>query len=238
MRATLISLVTVPLLGLGLVTGPAHAQAEGEEVDGGPAAPEAAELEPGTRYVDDVRPGEARWYSIEAGQAQGLRGTLTEYGEVEYGCCLELKLHDPDYEQLAFENHNNSDGTPSSLSISQEEVDQTGTYYLEITLGEGAANRPVEYEFDLAATGEPAPGEEPTEEESATDEASPEEDAEETAAASDTDGGGNALLWVLVALLVLLVLLLAAVVVLLLVRQGRQPKASTPTQSGPPHQTQ
>lgn len=47
-------------------------QATGGEIDGGPAATQATVIDVGQDYVDDVRPGEARWYSVEAGTGQSV----------------------------------------------------------------------------------------------------------------------------------------------------------------------
>ncbi len=213
-------------------------RASGVKIAGGPGAPRAAAIDPGQAYVDDVRPGEARWYTLPAGTGQEIAVTLTEDGSTEYGCCLELSLQDPDFDRLARETTYNPDGTATSLRVasSDQGVSGAGGYFVVVELGEGEATSPVRYEFTVERSGtaleEGRPTESPspteaTESPSATptDEASDEggatdeEDAEESddaAAVSATDEGGTSpLVWVALAL-ALLVLGAGAAVALLL----------------------
>jgi hypothetical protein len=227
----LLLLLLLPLVLIAAPTGAVAATAEGEEVDGGPAATRATPIEPGTGYIDDVRAGEARWYTVELQAGQSFDITLTEYGEVEYGCCIEVRLHDAGFDQLAFDNMTNSDGTAttSRVASSEDGVEETGSYYAEVRLT-GSAVRPVTYEFVVNVAGEPVggAGEEqespsPSAAESPTAGDSDDGDTDETEpVATESDGGGSLLLWVIVALLALLVVLLLVAVVFLLIRMQKQ----------------
>jgi hypothetical protein len=229
-------LLIAALLALAFLAAPSAsaATAEGEEIDGGPAATRATPVEPGTTYVDDVQAGEARWYSVPVGAGQAFGVTLTEYGDVEYRCCLKVSLADTDFNSKASDNSYNSDGTAETLRVATDEdgVEEAGTYYVQVQLDQDAAVRPVTFEFTVDVTGE-AIGEDPAASPSASPSAekSPEteddtEDDTEPASTDTDDGGGGFLLWLIVGLLALLVLLLLGTVVLLLVRMQRQ---QTPT---------
>lgn len=224
------------LAALLLLPFPASAMASGEEIDGGAAATQATPVEPGTTYLEDVAPGEARWFSVDVATAQDYGVTLTEYGETEYGCCLSVAWYDSDYDRDMGDNGFNSDGTAKTYRVASEDgVDEDGTRYLEVRLDDGAANRPVAFEFVVDVTGEGAPAESPSASPTETTSESPAADAstdesegdadageEETeAAATDADDDDNTMLWVVLGLLVLLVLLLVAVVVLLMMRMRK-----------------
>ncbi|MFZ5849477.1 MAG: hypothetical protein ACOYX5_19080 [Actinomycetota bacterium] len=232
---------------------PATAMASGEEIDGGAAATQATPVEPGTTYLDDVAPGEARWFSVDVMTAQDYGVTLTEYGDTEYNCCLSVAWYDSDFDRDMGDSGFNTDGTAKTFRVASEGgVDEDGTRYLEIRLDEDSANRQLSFEFVVDVTGEgvaaESPSASPTEaasEEPAADEAdSADEDEPEAAAVDAGDDGGNTMLWVVVGLLVLLVVLLIAVVVLLMVRMrkagavdagsAQQPVGSgqSPTQQG------
>lgn len=203
-------------------------EASGGPIQGGPAATRATAMEAGAAYVDNVKPGEARWYSFPAGQGQEVAVTLTEDGSTDYGCCLELALHGPDFDRIDSESTFNGGATAKTMRVASPDrgLDDSGDYYLEVTLDADAANRPVTYEFVAEVSGaaleespsvEPTPS--PTVEPSPTEEPTPEA-AEEPAedelesAAADTDEGGG--LWtVLIAVLVALVLAAGAAVGLL-----------------------
>lgn len=203
-------------------------EASGGPIQGGPAATRATAMEAGAAYVDNVKPGEARWYSFPAGQGQEVAVTLTEDGSTDYGCCLELALHGPDFDRIDSESTFNGGATAKTMRVASPDrgLDDSGDYYLEVTLDADAANRPVTYEFVAEVSGaaleespsvEPTPS--PTVEPSPTEQPTP-ETAEEPAedelesAAADTDEGGG--LWtVLIAVLVALVLAAGAAVGLL-----------------------
>lgn len=203
-------------------------EASGGPIQGGPAATRATAMEAGAAYVDNVKPGEARWYSFPAGQGQEVAVTLTEDGSTDYGCCLELALHGPDFDRIDSESTFNGGATAKTMRVASPDrgLDDSGDYYLEVTLDADAANRPVTYEFVAEVSGaaleespsvEPTPS--PTVEPSPTEEPTPEA-AEEPAedelesAAADTDEDGG--LWtVLIAVLVALVLAAGAAVGLL-----------------------
>ncbi|MFZ5849476.1 MAG: VWA domain-containing protein [Actinomycetota bacterium] len=202
-------------------------EASGGPIQGGPAATRATAMEAGAAYVDNVKPGEARWYSFPAGQGQEVAVTLTEDGSTDYGCCLELALHGPDFDRIDSESTFNGGATAKTMRVASPDrgLDDSGDYYLEVTLDADAANRPVTYEFVAEVSGaaleespsaEPTPS--PTVEPSPTEEPTPaaEEPAEDEleSAAADTDEGGG--LWtVLIAVLVALVLAAGAAVGLL-----------------------
>lgn len=202
-------------------------EASGGPIQGGPAATRATAMEAGAAYVDNVKPGEARWYSFPAGQGQEVAVTLTEDGSTDYGCCLELALHGPDFDRIDSESTFNGGATAKTMRVASPDrgLDDSGDYYLEVTLDADAANRPVTYEFVAEVSGaaleespsvEPTPS--PTVGPSPTEEPTPavEEPAEDEleSAAADTDEGGG--LWtVLIAVLVALVLAAGAAVGLL-----------------------
>lgn len=202
-------------------------EASAGPIQGGPAATRATAMEAGAAYVDNVKPGEARWYSFPAGQGQEVAVTLTEDGSTDYGCCLELALHGPDFDRIDSESTFNGGATAKTMRVASPDrgLDDSGDYYLEVTLDADAANRPVTYEFVAEVSGaaleespsaEPTPS--PTVEPSPTEEPTPaaEEPAEDEleSAAADTDEGGG--LWtVLIAVLVALVLAAGAAVGLL-----------------------
>lgn len=210
-------------------------ETSGGEIDGGAAAPRAAAVEPDAPYVDDVRPGEARWYSFEAERGQVARLTLTEDGSTEYGCCFKVRLLDPGVDQLTYDSGSNRDGTARTVRLETDDqgLRDTGSHFIEVTLEQDAANRAVTYEFTVEVAGEgfarptssPAPTESPSTSESPTEDpsATPEEtesaDPEPASADSDDDNGG--LLWLVVALLLLLVLLVGGFLSYLLKRDGR-----------------
>lgn len=210
-------------------------EASGGAVDGGPAAPQAAPVEPGVAYVDDVRAGEARWYSFQAGTGQVATATLTEDGSTEYGCCLNFRLRGPDYEQLDFENHFNGDGTAVTLRTQTDEngLEETGTYYVEVVLDKEAAPRPVSYQLQVdvsgtaveTATPTPTPTPTPTVTDSPTPTATDTATDADTAAAAVSTGsgdGGDTLLWVLIGVLSLLILVVIAAMAYMYRRMQRQ----------------
>lgn len=208
-------------------------EASGGPIQGGPAATRATEMEAGAAYVDNVKPGEARWYSFPASKGQDVAVTLTEDGSTDYGCCLELQLHGPDFERIGSEQIFNGEATAKTIRVASRDggVDDTGDYYIEVQLKADAANRPVTYEFAAEVNGAaleespsaeptptesptPTPTDEPTEETTAeASEDAAEDDLESAAADTDDSGGG---LWtVLIAALVVLVLAAGAAVGLL-----------------------
>lgn len=218
-------LLVATLFALSFLAVPSAsaATAEGEEIDGGPAATRATPMEPDTTYVDDVQPGEARWYSFPVGVGQAYAATLTEYGEVEYNCCLKVSLVNPEFDSVTSDNNYNGDGTAATLRVASDDegVDEAGDRYLQVQLDEDAAVRPVTFEFSVEVTGE-AIGEDPAESPSPSGEETPETEEDTEPTAADSDDGGGFLLWLIIGLLVLLVLLLLVTVVLLLLRMQRQ----------------
>jgi hypothetical protein len=130
-------------------------QAAGTAVAGGAAATQATPIEQGTDYVDDIRPGEARFYSFPAGTGQVVASTLTEDGSTEYGCCLKLSVLDPSYNSVAYSNLYNSDGTAHSMRAASDNqgVADAGSYVLEVALSDDSAKRPVRYQFKVEVTG-------------------------------------------------------------------------------------
>lgn len=225
MRLLLAVPVTLLLLGLPVA---AAAAPSGEPIDGGPAPTQATAVKAGTAYSDDVSPGEARWFSVDADTGQRLGATLTEYGDTEYGCCLTLKLADPDFDQIAYDNTYNSDGTAHTMrtETDDEGVDDSGTYYLSVELTDKDARRPVAFDFSLDVDGEGmlSTSASPTSEASASSASSPSASASTQAsnqadqAAVADSSTGNALLWAVVGALALLLLILLGMVAVLLRR--------------------
>jgi uncharacterized protein (DUF736 family) len=225
----LLLAVPVSLLLLGLPVQ-ASAAPQGEPVDGGPAPTQATAIKAGTAYSDDIKPGEARWFSVDAATGQQLGATLTEYGETEYGCCLSLKLADPDFNQIAYDNSYNSDGTAHTMRAETDEdgVDDDGTYYLSVELSDKDARRPVAFDFSVDVNGEGmlSTSASPTSEASASGDASAspsaQADSQTDSKASVSDSStGNTLLWAVVGALALLLVLLLAMVAVLLRRLKR-----------------
>lgn len=193
----------------------------GESVAGGPALTQATPVEPGTAYTDSVVGGEARWYSFEAGEGQGVRLVLTEDGSVEHGCCLELRVIDPEGSGLRFENGFNRAGTAETYIATVDELGASGTHYVQVSLTADDATGSLPYDFTLEVSGDGA--EEPTEEPSPSEEPTPEaaetEDAEDTEAIMPaSDGGTPTWLYLALGILALAVLALGGAVVVLLRR--------------------
>lgn len=212
----------------------ARFRASGREVDGGPAATQATAVRPRTDYVDDLRPGEARFYSFPAGTGQVVDATLTEDGAVEYNCCLKLSVLDPDFDSVANDSEYNPGGTAKTLHAASDDqgVADTGSYLVEVSLDKGAARRPVRYQFKVGVSGTALEFASPSPTASATPstEASPSPSASPTGqpadqsagrAATPDQGGGSGLLWGLLAALLVLVLLAVAAVGVALVRLRR-----------------
>jgi len=225
-------LLALPLV-LAIVALPVTASAapQGEQIDGGPAPTQATAVEAGTAYADDVRPGEARWFSLDAETGQRLGATLTEYGDTEYNCCLKIALSDPDFNSIATDNGYNGDGTAQTLRAETDEdgVDESGTYYLSVELDDETAKRPVTYDFSIDVAGEgmlsssPSPTAEPTSSPTGDASASPTtstDDASVAAASSQSSDGPGMLLWGVVGVLALLLVVLLALVAVLLRRLG------------------
>jgi hypothetical protein len=227
----MLRLLALPLalLVMGLPVA-ATAAPQGKQVDGGPAPTQATAIEAGTAYADDVSPGEARWFSVDAKTGQQIGATLTEYGDTQYGCCLKIELSDPDFNRVRSDSSYNSDGIAQTLRAETDEegVDDAGSYYLSVELSDEDARRPVSFDFAVDVDGEGllTTSSSPTSEPTATPtgassaSASPTADAASATAAADS-GSGNTLLWGVVGALALLLLLLLAMVVLLL-RRVRQ----------------
>lgn len=201
-------------------------QAAGEAVAGGAAATQATPVEQGTDYVDDIRPGEARFYSFPAGTGQVVTSTLTEDGATKYGCCLDVAVLDPTFNNVATDNGYNSDGTAQALRVASDDqgVAYSGSYFLQVVLRKDAATRPVRYQFKVTVTGtalqssSPSPSvsssSAPSSSADPSADASPSSQATQSSGdrVSATDTGGNGLLWTVLAVLLVLVLLAVAAV--------------------------
>jgi Ca-activated chloride channel family protein len=196
-------------------------EASGEPVVGGPAATEAAAIEAGKAYTDDVAPGEAKWYSFEGEEGQNVTVTVTEDGSAEYGCCMFVRLVDPDLAQVASQNHYNNTGTAKSYRVTSfdDGLRVSGTHYVAVTMeadaeAEGTANLEIEVEV---ADGTATPSASPTPSETATPSASASPDTE---ASTETEQGGDGILWTIIGLLAVMVVGLAVAVVILFRRKG------------------
>jgi len=212
----------------------ARFKAAGEPIDGGPAATQATEVQTGTDYVDDIRPGEARFYSFPAGTGQVVRGTLTEDGAAEYNCCLTMTVLDPDFDQVQSDSTYNPDGTAKTLRATSDDqgVADTGSYLVEVSLDDKSARRPVQYQLTVEVTGaaletaSPTPS--PSVSESPTTEASPSASPTDqpSQAASSDQGSGNGPIWWVLGGLILLVLLAVVAVAVALARLRPPPPGS------------
>ena len=214
----------------------ARFKASGEPIAGGPAATQATEMQAGTDYVDDIRPGEARFYSFPAGTGQVVQSTLTEDGATEFNCCLQLSLLDPDFNDVGSDLDANTTGTAQTLRAESDEpgVEDAGSSVVQVQLDEGSANRRVRYQFEVGVTGaalespspsatpsEAASSETPSEAASPTETsptASPTNQAPATAADSAQGQGPGGLLWAVLEVLLVLVLLAVAAVGVALAR--------------------
>jgi hypothetical protein len=212
--------VTVALVALPVT---ATAAPQGEAVDGGTAPTQATAIEAGTAYSDDIRPGEARWFSLDVDEGQELGATLTEYGETEYNCCLKVELSDPDFDPIRSDLGNNTTGTAQTLRTETDEdgVDESGTYYLSVQLDSDTSTRAVAFDFSVDVAGEgmltssASPTSEATGEASASASASP-----EATSPPSEETGTSPLLWGVVGVLALLLLVLLGLVAVLLKRLG------------------
>lgn len=233
MRRTLaLPLVLVTLAMLGLPAA-ATAAPQGQPIDGGPAPTQSTAVQAGTAYADDIRPGEARWFSVDLDAGQQLGATLTEYGETEYGCCLKIALSDTDFDPIANDNSINSDGTAQTLRAETDDdgVDDSGTHYFSVELDSTTAKRPVAFDFavDVAGEGMLSSSPSPTPSTTAAPSSSP-----TVAASAGTDAGGgssgdatvsnpltaSAGLWAVVGVLTVLLVVLLALVAVLVRRLG------------------
>lgn len=218
----------------------ARFRAAGAEIDGGPAQTQAAAIESGTSYVDDILKGEARWYSLELSAGQVVTVTGTDDGTADYGCCIRWALVAPDASEVGGESGYNESGTASTYVVASPEdgVVESGTYYVAVTLDDtigGGIYDAVSYEFAVEASGPVAtttetptatasPSETPTETGPSSSSASPTSPTSPTTASSDSSGSVPASLWVLVGVLVLVVLTLAVLVVVLMRRVASPPR--------------
>jgi hypothetical protein len=208
----------------------ARFQASGEPIVGGPAATRATEMQATTDYVDDIRPGEARFYSFPAGTGQVVATTLTEDGATKHNCCLKLSLLDPDFDNIDSDFGGNTTGTAQTLRAESDDqgVEDEGTYLVRVELDEESANRRVQYQFKVGVTGtalessspsttpsDAASSETPSASASPTEgspTASPTDQATEVQAADQDQGSGGGLIWAALGVLLLLVLLVVAAV--------------------------
>ena len=138
LRCVVAALVTVALLSPPVAAGAAP---QGEAVDGGAAPTQATAIEAGTAYSDDIRPGEARWSSLDVDEGQELGTTLTEYGAAKYNCCLKVELSDPDFDSIRSDLGSNTTGTAQTLRAETDEdgVAESGTYSLSVELDSGTS---------------------------------------------------------------------------------------------------
>jgi len=216
------ALATVALLGLPV---PAGAAPQGEAIDGGAAPTQATAIEAGTAYSDDIRPGEARWFSLDVDEGQELGTTLTEYGVAKYNCCLKVELSDPDFDSIQSDLGSNSTGTAQTLRAETDEdgVAESGTYYVSVELDSDTSTKPVAFDFsaDVAGEGMLSSSASPTSEATAEPSAAASATEEETTtSATPQDSGTSPLLWGVVGVLALLLLVLLGLVAVLLKRLG------------------
>lgn len=219
------------LAALALVSLPVAAGAapQGEPIVGGPAPTQATAVEAGTAYADDIRPGEARWFSVDLEAGQQLGATVTEYGETEYGCCLKIALSDPDFDSIASDNSFNSDGTAQTLRAETDDdgVDDSGTFYFSVELDSDTAKRPVAFDFavDVAGEGMLSSSPSPTSEATSTPSAAVSATGDGSASNQSVDESNplvpSAALWGVVGVLTVLVVVLLALVAALVKRLGR-----------------
>ena len=214
----------------------ARFKASGEPIAGGPAATQATTMQAGTDYVDDIRPGEARFYSFPAGTGQVVQTTLTEDGAAEFNCCLKLSLLDPDFNDVNSDLGSNTTGTAQTLRAESDDqgVEDAGSYLVQVQLDEGSATRRVRYQFKVGVTGaalessspsatpsEAPSSEAPSEATSPTETSpspSPTDQAQATAADSTQSQGPGGLIWAVLGVLLVLVLLAVAAVAVALTR--------------------
>lgn len=210
--------------------------AEGQDVDGGPIITDATAVEPGTTYLDDVVPGEARWYSFPVQEGEDVTVTLSEDGTVAYGCCLELNVTEPDQEsRIGFEN-GYTDGVPKIYRTGtlDEGARASGDHYLSVVLDDDG-EQALQYQLELQIEGDPSTTEPPTTD--ADEETTPNgaDDAQSTEAGDDgakegqasseggADGGNGLLLTLVIVLGVAVAALGVAVIYLLRQSQRRSP---------------
>lgn len=219
--------------------------AEGEEVDGGPIVTDAAPIEPGTTYLDDIVIDEARWYSFPVQEGDQITATLSEDGTVDYGCCVRIELTEPDQTSSFGSEGGFSEGVAQIFrtGTNEEGAETTGDYYLQVTFGGTTADKgegALTYQLEVGVEGEgdgaeesatatesrndadttaaPDEGDETT---AAPDETTEPEDETSASDAADADDG-NGLLLTLVILLGIVAAGLGGAVVYLLVRMNRQ----------------
>lgn len=199
---------------LGAVGGRAieQFQAEGTDIDGGPSATRATPIKAGTDYTDDIGQGEARWFSVDVPAGATPTVEVTEDGTVEYGCCMFVKLYDPQGKQVGFENSYNRTGTAKTYRIDADDPSAGGgAYDIEVQVQKSAAmTGTLPFQLQVTLPEGSDAGESPGPTDSHTD----------TAAASDAeDEGGNGLAWAIAGVLGLAVLGLGAGLVAMLRRQ-------------------
>jgi Ca-activated chloride channel family protein len=166
--------------------------AEGEEIDGGPIVTGATPIEPGTTYIDDVVSGEARWYSFPVQEGQDVTVTMSEDGSLFYGCCVVLRLYQPDQQTDYGREGGFSDETPKiyRTGTREEGAEQTGDHYVSVVLDDDdSEGAPLEYQLDVAVEGSGA-DDTATATESAT--SAPSDDAGQATATASPDDAGQA----------------------------------------------
>lgn len=222
-----LALATTALVGLPVAAG---AATTGEPIDGGPAPTQATAIEAGTAYSDDIKPGEARWFSLDVDEGRALGATLTEYGAVKYNCCLKVELSDPDFNTIQTDIGANSSGTAQTLraETTDDGVAETGTYYVSVELDSDTSTKAVAFDFsaDVAGEGILSSSPSPTSESSSAASASASPSGSASAGASTQDAEESnpllpsAALWGVVGVLAVLLLVLVGLVAVLLRRLG------------------
>jgi Ca-activated chloride channel family protein len=140
----------------------------GTPIEGGPAPDGAASAEPG-QFLDDLEPGQARWYAVDVKKGQRLRAAATFISppppEPELSALVDVELLDPQGQSLFKDttNYRTTGGRTPIVTVAasmEEPAPADGTYRFGVSVRSDAVGfaspLPVEVVFG-AGGGEPPP---------------------------------------------------------------------------------
>lgn len=129
--------------------------AQGEPVEGGPSAREAAEIGPG-QFVDTIGPNEERWFAIELAERETLQAAAALVPADRFGLETVLADFTLDIVNPAFEepDTNNSSATGSSVFSADSEggVDSIGAVGRPVGVGDQTDELAAQSGFGRAGT--------------------------------------------------------------------------------------
>jgi Ca-activated chloride channel family protein len=130
--------------------------AEGEPVEGGPTAREAAEIGPG-QFVDTIGPDEERWFAVELSERETLQAAATLVPEDRFGLETSrteftMEIVNPAFEEPDTNNSGASGGSSVFGADSEGAVDSLGVVGRPVGVGDQADETAVQTGFGRAGT--------------------------------------------------------------------------------------